>query len=832
MNKRAPVLLALGVLLFSTGAAGVSVDTSVQPDSTLWHSEDFEVTATCGETSDQYTVYIENITRGDKEAYGDPGTAVEFARDGNTYLLDGADLRSFLDERYGYTTGKYTFFTRCENDNDVGVSKQSLTVESLVATLEHDLKDAYYAGSQANLSLALQKEGEGSPVNIGANSDPQPTFTLLMDGAERDVSTYYDGSGRYWVLNTDVPNEPGAYDVEIRAAHDGATATVTETVTVKDTLRFGTALDSTQVDPGSTITLTTEAIYRGERLALDADDIAVTFDGDTINDRVTLQDKSSDGSTFAVDLPEKTPGTYSMSVELVRDDTPAAEDTHTVSHPVPVTGTFQQGNELIPYEMTFTQDGDTKQELSGDGAYDTALAPDYYNMSLVFPDAELLFQNTVVDGWEDAMRYRSYDGNHVPGLSVAGLYAYRTALDYDAVDLTLQYDASRVDSLEDLVVYHCDGWNMGGASCYGSWREVAASFDDVDSEVTLAGSEGAYAVGERDRLSIRHSAGDIRSSYTPDQEISFTGLVRDSDGNRVGNASVTMTVDGADTSETTGTGTKGTFAFAFDVPDEAGTYTVDLTVDKGLYRDASTSLTFDVERPAAVDIVTPQNVKMQANTTRNVSFYVENTGYTTIKTLEPQLDIPFLSDFALDTEQFRSGENREGILVLDVPANASTDTYTAEIGFGFRDETVSDTFGLTVEALPEEELTGQNASSETTVGMISRSLPSFSGMDVSMSGVLPDTDDWFQNAVLGIILFQVGIVVFFTVRGRIGGGPAERDEVIRTVNDIKQDVGGRTGDALSAAPNTVTVHRRNDDVERDHVMRTMSHIKSQIAPER
>lgn len=820
--KGGAVLVAI-LLVVVAGAAVNMADVTVDPDEELWLSQEFDIEATCEDTDETYEVFVENVTR-DGTVFTAGPDDLGFQKDEGTYFLRGSVFASFIEESDTFRSGKYTMFVGCQDGDDTDWMQHSFTVKTLEMNLLSDIPDTAYAGDELQWEVELTEEGETSSI-------VRPSH-----GPEFSVSNNFDTDRNLWRLTIPVPDETGTQDLSVTAEHDGATATETREIDVQDTIQFAATVDRSQVSPGSTVELTTEAIHRGDRLALDQDDIDITFDGDTINDRVTTVDATDDGSTFTIDLPELHPGAYDLNVELDREDTPDAEETVRIDHPVPVTGAFLDADSNpISYEMLFDRDDETVDEISGDGAYDTALTPGEYNVTMLFDGAELWFQDTVVDDWDDIVRYRSYADTGtdtdaaVPGLTVAGLYAYRTGLDYDLVELALDYDAGDLDDPDDVAVYFCDAWNMDRADCYGSWERISATFDDVDTTAYVTGREGAYVIGEHQQLSIRHSSGDIGSAYTPDDELSFSGLVRDENDDRVENASVTMNVDGTDISDTARTGDDGTFTFAFTVPDEDGEYTVELGADGDLYDGSASSFTFDVERPASIDIVTPQNIGGTANTTEETTFYVENTGYTTID-LEPRMDIPFLRDIELDADGLSSGENREGTIIMDIPENVSTDTHTAELGFAFEGQEQAETFGVTVEALEQEQKMEENES-VTTVGMISRSLPSVSGVTdaVSVSGVVPDTDSWLRNAVLGIILIQAGIVVVVVARGRIGTGGlrrTERDDVLRTVNDIKSEVGQQR--QVEAPVASAAARWRNDGVERDHVLRTMSHIKQQI----
>lgn len=813
------VAVTLFLLLVAVGVGAVNLTSvSVEQGDTLWLSQDPQIAAECdpGSVVTPHSVYVENVTR-DGIVFP-AGEDLLFDHDtNNDYFL--SDFKSFIEKKDSYTAGVYTFFVACEDADgtDLDRVQHSFMVKTLELALVSGLEETMYAGDVAKVNATLKEVGEGSPHVIGAGEDP----SFSVDGV-------FNSNTNQWVLNMPIPEEPGTHDITITASHDGATASVTQEVTVSDVLQFDVNVPKTMVNPGSTVSFTVSAVHEGEPLDLDAGDIGVTFDGDDIIGDVTVTDTSGSSTTFTVELPERDPGAYDLTVELDRNGVPSASRTFTVKHPVRITGAFvDQDDDPVSFTLDFSQDDVTEHRFSGNGAYDEKLTPGVYNVTMDFNDAVVRLYNVDVGEWEDPVRYAAYGGSAVPGFALAGLYAYQSALSYDDARLTLRYNAGNVDNPEELEVYRCRGWNVDKASCYTDWEEVSASFSTVNNRVHVNTEvEGAYAIGRRDALQLKYAVEELKASYTPDDELYVTGLVRNAAGDRVPNASVSLSVDDADISTRTWTDGNGAFDFTVAAPEEQGSYTAELTAVQDPYRDGGASFTFDVQRPPNIDIVAPQNVRTRANTSKNVTIYVENNGFAEITDLAPVLDdVPFADQIIYDEAPLQIGDNREFTLVLAVPANASAKTHTAEIVFSYKGEERSAAFGVTVDPLEDAEVE-ENASSETVIGMISRSIPSVSAPGVGSGPLLPSTVS-LQSVVVAIIALQVGIVLFFTVRGRAGGAGAERDHVIRTVNGIKREVRQHQRDRLTPGARNA-FWRRSDGVERDQVLRTMTHIKDQI----
>lgn len=823
------LVLALGVMVFGAVAGAVNVDVSVQPDDTLWLSEDFEVTAVCEPTSGTYTVYVKNVSQGQKEVEADPSELM-YDKDGNQYVLSGSAVKSFIP--WGYQPGEYTFFTTCDGGNATDTVKHAITVETLVAEVENGLDGEYFAGQQENLSLTLKKEGEGSPVIIGGDSDPQPTFSATIDGDSIPVSSYYNAGNRQWVLNIGIPEEPGTHTLQLTAAHDGAETTVTRELTVQDTLQFDADLGRHMVSAGQTVTLDLTTVYQGDDVSLTRDDLSLELDGEELGDAVVMVD----GSTAEITFPEKEPGTYDMIVTLEKAGVPSAEESFTVQYPVRVSGEFTDRNDNpLSYTMEFSQDANTKAQLERRGEYNMRVPAGTYNVTIRFRDATLTFRDAdVSEAWDDPVRYTPYDTNRLPGLRLAGLYSFRTSLEYDAVDASFTYDAGAVNNPEQLGVYRCTGWNGEQTTCYTSWSERSAGRDEVRSRMTVDDAgEGAFAIGRRTALTVTYAEDDLQNTYTPDQRVELSGRVRGPDGADVPNASVSVNVPGTDISTRTWTDTTGTFDISFTVPEEAGTYTMQVDAERSPYRDGAAVIDFSVERPAGLNIISPETVRATANTTKNVTIYVENTGYTTLSGLSVDTDsVPFFERIAFDDRPLQAGESREAPVTLTVPADAKTETHKAELVFSYGEKEESAVFGVTVEALDEGETAAQTGS-ETTSGLVAGTLPALPSVS-DVTAPISDMNLPFGEVILFIIALQAGLVVIVLAHGKITGrSGTRRDHVIRTVSDIKNEVGRAMNQAQPAADTGTdreySFRRRNDGVEREQVLRAMQHIKDQLA---
>lgn len=800
--KRAVLIAVVFAVFLPLGGASTITDVGVSKQQP-WTDDAFDITTTCTPENQTHQVVLENVTRDrvDGRTVWAPGTDLSFTANPDVegeYFLRTEKVKDYINARGSFGPGDYRFAVRCGAGNASDAAFGNVTVRRLVASLEEGLGGTYYTDETAKALVEVRVEAFGS-TPVWAGDVERPTFWVDWGDGREALPYWFDAERKYWALNVSMPAQTGDRAAALVAAYDGAETSDTTTVTVEEPLSFDVSASPLEVGAGDTVTLDVAATHRGDQLTVGKEDVSVTVDGSTVTG-LTAETVAEGASRFTFPAPDLDPGAYQLGVDLSGY---SASATRTLRYPIMVEGRFEDRNgQGVRHALRFRDGQRTVMELSGRGDYAGSVLPGTYDVEAVFENgrAAARFSDVDVEAWDDPLRYARYEGG-VPGLRVAGLYAFRAGMDFDAVDLTLEYDEAAVDNPDGLAVFRCDGWNMGDGTCYTGWSEVAADFDAVQAEARVSSASlSAFAVGRRDGLRVLH--GHEKEAYLPDGAVSFGGMVQDGAGNPVQNASVTLDLAPAGMTRTVTTDAQGRYTFTVPAPDAAGTYTAELTAAKAPYADGGAAFTFDVERPPRLEVTAPDSVTLRQNSSKRMDVFVKNTGYAAIDDIQAGTeDIPFLERVAYNRASLERNESRRVTVSLAAGPNATPGTHTAKIRFTYADDAaVEHVFGVTVEAV--ETASG---SQTTLTGNLPVSGVSAALADASPAGVPVTT------VVFVVLLLQGGIVAFFFLRTRIG---VDRP-VIGTVSTVRDDI---------SAPGLFG----GGEPERENVLRAVDHIKEEL----
>lgn len=806
--RRTVLLLSLAVM-FGGMAGALTVDSSVNPDSTIWMSEEFNVTAECSPAQENanFDVYMDNLeTQG--VSYSLDEDDLDFNRsvqNPSRFSLDASHLRPYLEQ-----TGWYSYTIRCRDntDNEENTTVGNFTVYDLEAefTDGNDVSDLYADGAKT-IYVKVRRQ-PSDPVTSQVSFDVKLGHTPV--GLMRAPA--YRSSKESWELDLDLPDVTGRKTLEVAASHDGATEHISREVRVKAAERLNASLSSTMIDGPENVTLDVAAWDRDTRVDVTKDDLAVS-----LGDAKIVAAKTN---SFTVQMPDLAPGTYTLDVVVDKDGF-HVEDEVQVNYPVRVSGRFEgRDGDGTDYSLRFS--GPTTTAPSGSGDYSARLVPGTYRLDLGFPHGEFGAEVSIAGlrmrrDWRDAVRFERYSGQAADGFLSGGLYAVRLAdnITYSSTEMTLDYTTGPVDDPTAMKVFRCEDWNVAGARCYGTWNRVDATFDRTAGTVTVSASpRGAFLVGVRRPLDLRYSL-DTRT-YLPDQDITLTGRVK-AGGDAVGDATVTGTAGGSSAEATTGA--NGVFDLSIPAPDTAGDHSLRLTAERGPYAPATETLDIAVERPAELRTTAP-DIDVLPNASRNVSVYVENTGYRTVDIAVNASGVPYAASVTPRTLSLRVNQSAEITVGLSTPPNATEDTYTAKLGLSYADKRADAVFGITVTA-PDVG----NTTTEST-GMLSRSaaalpaLPSLGGAarSISLGGSSLGT------IVLAVLLLQAAVIAVAVGRRRMRG---DREHVSRAIAQIRGEAGAAAGrDEPDETPSRGG--ERSEGPERERVVRALSHLKQEI----
>lgn len=805
MVKTKFMVSILALLIFVPGiASAVNIDSiSVEPNSP-WKTQDFTITTTCGKTGETHTVYIGNITRNSDEI---PGSKEELlmTKEDDVYKISGNELKTFLEERGGFKAAKYSFYVVCKKDGESQAEEGQFTVRNLNATVVEDsLDETYYTGQKIEIPVEVYEEVEGqSPILV------KDDVNLTMTIGDKSVSkTFFRKDTGDWVLTATVPNEPGTYQAMIDVKHAGGEDSISKEIRAKEDLVFD--IDVSRSD--YILSLVTEAKHKDEEIAVTEDDLDVDFDGDSLNDELSEESVSKESSEFQINLPEKDPGIYDLTVNFERTELPEASYEEKITFPKKIGGRFEDSDEeSIEFKLKFLNE-DREKVVDGEGSYSTEIVPDEYDVGVKLEDANLKFKEVAVDDWQNPIKYHKY-GKNVDGLRVAGLHAFTTSFDYSEADLEFGYNTDGFEDPSELKIFRCEDWNFDGGKCYGSWETVSGSLEEVSNTAKVEDAGlGAYAVGKRDKLSISYSLEE--DVYLPDDILEVSGVVKNLAGKTIQNANITLEIESDSSERKTITDKDGIFDFSAGVPKEDSEYILNLTAEKKPYISNKISTDFEVKRKPSLEIVAPDSIDLKPNTTKQVNMYVRNNGYKTLEDIEPKTEeVPFLEKIEFKSTPIYMNQSRDVLLTLEVPHNATPDLYDAEISFLYANDKATAPFGINVE---EPTSYKEVNTSETVTG---RFIESFSSISVSsvLDGNLP-----LKKILIAVISVQVILVLFFYWRSNKNIGKTLRKDI----TNLKGSIRGKSEKGKPTKTNKP--QKKSKGVMRDENMIKISHIKSEI----
>ena len=292
--------------------------------------------------------------------------------------------------------------------------------------------------------------------------------------------------------------------------------------------------------------------------------------------------------------------------------------------------------------------------------------------------------------WENP---QNVQGVNIKGLKPVNLMAVRFGYDIDSVDsISMSFDRSQL-APRDLKVYECNSWNFWGTSCEGKWQKIAdnqnssvitypemwAQFDNVTRYETSGDKKilrNAYMVGTSSKISLQDSISLESSSIKHSGDLKASGVLVSDNGERVGDASVTLSlVQGEEvvefwkgTSDST-----GTFEFSETVDVEAGNYQLRIEASKSPFEsfEMTSEKTLEVFYENGVSLDAPTSVDVVQGNESSFDLEVSNTGQQSIENID--LEVSGLEDqfytisSGLDT--LSSGDSESVEILLDLPSD-------------------------------------------------------------------------------------------------------------------------------------------------------------------
>ncbi len=601
---------------------------------------------------------------------------------------------SYLDRVGIFNANVYCI--NSENQNTT--ASASFTVSTLSAIITSITPDPVYIGEPLTINYLVKKN------NVALSSDV--TFNIKLNGVSYSLKQdpAFD-TVKGWVLVIDSPLTSGTYIATVTAFHNRNNITNSASVVVKRPISFDVvSLDKTELLGNDSIVITVEALEKGAAIDLKADylDIKINSTGISILDITRINNRH----TVKVSVPALLPRTYSMEI-IFSYKTYSAAITKTVSYVIPVSGKIvdESGNG-IKAKLKFISDlGEKTIETDSTGSYSGVIVPREHDIEIIFPESELKLFDVMIDEFEDPICYQALQNIETPGLWTSRIYVFEVDLQFSKVFMQLSYDDKTVFDESQLSLYRCDNWNVGNKVCNVDWVRVAAEIDSVRNLIKLNKSSlSAYAIGEEKRIKVDY--GLDKAIYNLNDVIKIKGITQDDNNKEVGNVNLTIGILGTEISQKTVSDDNGIFELELLAPDSEGTYELSIKAEKLPYLSFEETESIEIVKSKELSVVAPDIIKITQGDNATSEIIIVNVGQTDLFDVKISLT-GFPEDYYTLGEsiaQISAGQESRVTLQLDIPENASKNTYSVNLEVSADNITVEKIFAITIiEKIEKEE---------------------------------------------------------------------------------------------------------------------------------
>lgn len=600
----------------------------------------------------------------------------------NPYVGDYSLLKSFLNR-----VGTFNVNIFCNNsDGQVATSYTSFEISKLTGYISY-IDSNGYVGDDFEVDFVVKKNDTivSSGVSFTATLNDQPTQLIYA----------YDLS-KGWILKIR-PSSDGNYNLKVYASFDGTSVYNSTSINIIKKIDFGiVSLSKNWVRGSENITITLRAKDSGNVIDVNQNNlnIQIAFIGVSI---LSIY-RSGDLYNVVVSTPALSGGTYDVTATLNYGNAPP--DSEPIYYIVDISGKIvDSNNKGISTQIKFFSGSIEKLRLSTDSAgyYSSSIPPSTYNVQIIFPQSTLYLDYVSISNFNDPIKYFYSNEDLVSGIRSAGLFGYEVALDYDEANIEMNYNEKNLFDETQLTIFKCSNWNSGRKTCNDNWFEVYGDFDTVRNLAKLnLTSLSAFVVGERKAINVNFNLDSER--YYTDSIVKIIGLVKDTDGSNVDNATVKMYVKNTEIKINTTSDNNGVFSIEFKAPKNEGNYTLVLSAEKSPYISFSGSKNFDVIKSRTVEILIPDTIKLKQGQSFTQEVSIVNTGQASLLNLNISLTGIPTNYFNLTNFIGRLNENEENkiFIYFSIPENAEKKTYGATLEVSNSEIKQERVFGFTV----------------------------------------------------------------------------------------------------------------------------------------
>jgi hypothetical protein len=698
----------LSVLVFlfivqAAFAAPMIGNVTVSPSDDLWLGESATISLNCYDSNDIESVYA-NIT----------GNSIvlpimNFTNNNGNYTLTVS--KDYLDR-----TGQFDATIYCRNNlSEVNTSVKSFTVSNLTEQISAVTPTPAYIGDTIEIDAIVKKNDArlSSGVSFNVYLNNQLKSLKIMPA--------YD-SNKGWMLKIDSPSTSSIYDLKVFAFYGRTNVTAYSSVDVRSSVEFNIeSVDKSWVKSDDNITVTLKAFEKGSLIELNKDNVEIKIN--SADAQVTSVSKRDNLFDVKVIAPTMSSGSYQLEAYLNYKGS-TYSDKEPIDYIVSIEGSIvDSNNKAISTQIKFIQSGVTSLSLVTDayGHYTGSVPPGTYDIEMAFPKSTLYLYSVLVNSFNDPLRYFYGDDFDVPGIRNAGLYDYELDLSYSDAEIEMSYNEKNVVNEDNLRIFKCSSWNTGKKICNDEWLEINGDIDVIRNKVKVSSTTlSAFILGELKSLSVDFNP-DKEEYYIGDN-VKIRGIVKDNDGNSVGNASVTVKVKNTQISYNVVADINGVFSVEFPSPEEEGLYIVSVSSKKNPYIDFKGEKSFDVVKKKSVYIDFPETIRIERGNNLTQEFSLVNDGQADVSNIQISLEGLPQSYYSISSNNIdlKSEQSKNLYLEFHIPVYADVGISSGTIKIESGNITEEKVFGLNIVEI------GDNSTSPSTGLLTGFTLPEIS----------------------------------------------------------------------------------------------------------
>ena len=665
--------MLLGFLLIpKADAASIVINNvSILPSTNLWIGEDVTFRVYC------------NGTNASIEIIGSDNSTI------NAELNYNSSSSSFdltIPSYYFNKPNNFTANFYCMLGNETINQTRNFSYSKF--DLEYGIDPSkIYKGDLVEVNIQAYKNGIDISKDIVIKA-------YLNESKIKGIFPYNPTKGRVIYINTS--QLFGYYSLKVNIEYERINKTILIPISVNEPITFRIdSISTTQLSSNDTFELTVTALERGNIIQLTKDILSVKIDN--INCDIISITPSGNSYILTLVAPTLSSDEYTLTATLLYDEY-SYFDTVTVYYPINIEGRFvDQNSKGISTRISFYSNNQEILRIYTDssGKYSGKISPGSYDIEFEFPEAVLFLEDVRINNFENPLKYLYFPSINIEGFNVIGVYVFETDLNYEHIYLELNYDEKKILDESLIKVYKCEKWNSGKQICIGNWKEIDFALDDVRNIVKISSNTlSAYAL-----VSLRNLKADFelnKNTFHLKDLVKIRGIVKDEYGNQIEDVNVSLL--STKIIATTLTDKNGLFELEFYSPENEGTYTYTLKVEKQPFVGFNKTLKIKVEKSKEVSIIFPTTIRIYQGDNLSQELKIVNSGQADLTNLNIEINnVPEEYYLKLPKiEHLNSGNETTIHIHFVIPKNATPTTLAATLKVFNQVFSKEKTFGLTI----------------------------------------------------------------------------------------------------------------------------------------